>query len=254
MQSLDTSIKNAKVFLDMDEIDFAHSEMQINNKSDEGGYIRSGIAYKIPDEAEFVRFFVYWNDGERIDIDLHASGIKRDGSELQIGWNTNFRSYNRFGWMKMKEEEQVCDAVFSGDITHSDAAEYIDINMNGNVKKVGANIHVYGDWKTFADIEECYVGMMAVKNIGEEVAQYNPANCFFTHFLKSECSLMDYGYIDVVNRYVVFDGKQTNAGWYTMGKFTMQKYLDMLVAAQGAVVVNNKDEADVVMVMGKASY
>ena len=257
MQSLDTSIKNAKVFLDMDEIDFAHSEMQINNKSDEGGYIRSGIAYKIPDDTKFVRFFVYWNDSDRVDIDLHASGVKRDGSALQIGWNSKFRSTSRYSWMK-QEEEQTCDAVFSGDITHSDAAEYIDINMDGDIKEVGANIHVFGDRRTFAEIEECYVGMMAVKKIGENVSHYNPANCFFTHFLKSKCSLMDYGYIDVVNRCVVFDGKKTDQGWYamadhTMGKFTMQKYLDMLMAAQGAVVVNNKDEADVVIVMGKTT-
>lgn len=109
MKSCDTQLRGKKVFIRMDNYNLAASEIHCNDKSAEGGYIRSGIAYRIPQNISRLRFFVYWNDSTRVDVDLHAGYTDLAGKSHSVGWNQSFRD---------------CGIVFSGDITHSDAAEY----------------------------------------------------------------------------------------------------------------------------------
>ena len=193
LEAIETPIRGRKIFLDQGLFDLSHSLMKTTDKSQDSTYVRSGFAWRIPDEATCVRFFVYWNDRGRVDLDLHASAAtdSEDLSWFHVGWNSDFRSNG------------VCH---SGDLTHSDAAEYIDVDLSSPVRYVTMNIDLYSGSRAFGDIDECYVGLMGVKYCGKDVRLYNPANCFFTHELRQDCRFLHYGYIDTRERYVRFDG------------------------------------------------
>jgi len=238
-----TPLKGKKVFLDMDEFDLEHSVLETEDRSKDGGYIRSGIAYRIPEDAKYVRFFTYWNDRERIDIDLHAGGVTMDGQNLHIGWNSDFRKGG---------------VVHSGDITHSDAAEYIDIDLSAPIREIYTNVNLYNG-RSFKNIETCYVGMMAVDKIGQEIRHYDPANCFFTHRLTQKTRNLYYGFIDVQNRFVRFIGQENEGGWAARPSvedeqtlFSVKEYLDSVFEGQGVQIVSDESEADVVLSMGKS--
>ena len=151
--------------------------------------------------------------------------------------------------------------VFSGDITHSNAAEYIDIDLRAPIHKVNANIHLFSGKSGFKDVATCYVGMMAVpegQNDGEDYELFKEANCFFSHHLRQNCATVNYGYIDVPNRCIVFDGapEEWHSDWYAgvehrQGAFSLGRYLELLLEAQHASICD-AEEADVVLVMGKA--
>ncbi|MBR6419307.1 MAG: hypothetical protein IKS42_03145 [Oscillospiraceae bacterium] len=242
----ETALRGKKVYLNMPDFDLAHSELRIGDKSEEGGYIRSGLAYRIPDNVRCIRFFVYWNDEKRVDVDLHAAAFTADGRAITVGWNAAFKGG---------------ELIFSGDITHSDAAEYIDLDLEGGKKllrTVSLNINLYAGYETFGEIDECFVGIMAVSKTGAAVKLYDPKNCFFTHALTGKSSQMNYGYIDVQNRLLVFDGKpKIDGDFYSAcprnGGFSLREYLDLLMQAQHAELVSCAEEADAVLVMGKPS-
>lgn len=246
MKSYNTQMCGKKVMVKMDDYALDVSEIHCNDKSAEGGYIRSGIAYRIPGNVNALRFFVYWNDRERVDVDLHAGYTDLEGKNHSVGWNQDFRDGG---------------VVFSGDITHSDAAEYIDIDLTAPIDKVNANIHLYAGRPDFSKVETCYVGMMAVPegNVnGQTSALYSETNCFFKHNLRQKCATINYGYIDVQNRCLVFDGAPQSwySNWYggvehRRGKLSLGRYLDLLLDAQGAKLCENEEDADVILVMGK---
>ena len=240
----ETALKNKRVYVDMPGFDLDQSAIRVTDKSSEGGYIRSGLAYKIPDGVNRIRFFIYWNDKNRVDIDLHASAVSTEGELVNIGWNANYKS----GAL-----------VFSGDITHSDAAEYIDIDLvssREHLDTVSTNINLYSGYDTFGEIEECFVGAMAVNKTGEEISLYDPKNCFFTHYLTGKYRTINYGYVDIRNRVIVFDGTKTG-GYYSTkvrnNSFPVSEYLDILLLSQNAEQVEDKSLADLVLVMGKPS-
>ena len=239
-----TPLKGKKVFLDLDAFDLGNSELELKEKSAEGGYIRSGIAYKIPEDARYVRFFTYWNDIVRVDVDLHANGFATDGTALHIGWNGDFKQSG---------------VIFSGDITHSNAAEYIDIDLLAPVRVIYANVVLFSGKPGFDKIKECFVGLMAVKNAHETVRHYNPANCFFTHTIRQHTRRLYYGYIDVQNRYVRFVGQKNNCGDYcgvpdidTECRFSVEEYLNCLLNGQRVQLVEKKEDAEVILTMGKS--
>lgn len=233
-------IECKNIYIDMDNYNLELSNIECNNKSSEGGYIRSGLAYKIPDNVQRIRFFVYWNDKRRIDIDLHGTMLFTNGDERDIGWNKDFKNDV---------------SVFSGDITHSDAAEYIDINLdNDTLSKVECNINVFTG-ENFADIDECFVGIMAVNSLGETVKLYDPKNCFFTHYLKGDIKTMEYGFIDVKSRSLVFVGKESkcyNDNKFYASKFSVQDYIKLLLFSQKACISKSKEDADVILTMEKS--
>ena len=237
-------LKDKKVFLDMDNYNLDLSMIECNTKSEEGGYIRSGLAYKIPEDVKRIRLFVYWNDKNRVDVDLHASMINLDGTKATIGWNSNYKNGV---------------AVFSGDITHSDAAEYIDIDLDKAkdiYSKANLNINLYSGRPSFGEIDECFVGIMAVNNIGEEVKLYDAKNCFFNHYLKGKQRCLEYGYIDIKNHCLVFIGKEGvkySNNQYYKSSFSLGKYLDALFVSQNTELVENKEDADIILTMEKST-
>ena len=245
MVGMDTVLRNKKIALAMPEFDLDVSELHCNDKSAEGGFIRSGIAYRLPEGIDTLRFFVYWNDDSRVDIDLHAGYTDLEGQNHSVGWNQSFRDSG---------------VVFSGDITHSNAAEYIDIDLRAPIDKVNANIHLFSGKSGFKDVATCYVGMMAIpkgQNDGERYELFKEANCFFSHHLQQDCATVNYGCIDVPNRCIVFDGapQAWHYNWYEgvehrRSTFSLRRYLEHLIEAQNATLCA-AEEADVVLVMGK---
>lgn len=246
-----TPLRGKKVALHSGDILPECSQILTNDKSNEGGYIASGMAYRIPEGVNRIRFFVYWDDEDFTDVDLHARGTRRDGTVFHVGWNSDPHAYG---------------VVHSGDITHSDAAEYTDIDLtNKDLAFVTETIHLYfsEDKQYLGDLDTCFVGCMAVNKIGEEVALYDPKNCFFSHQLTMKAETLQYGYVDAEHRCVCFVGEQVKGrNWYSdasdtsaalrrTASFTAQTYLDMLCRAQGAQIVP-EEEAEIVLVFGKA--
>ena len=241
MRSIDTPLFGKKVFIDEGGYLFDHSYVDMN-KSSEGGYIRSGIAYKIPDDVNILRFFVYWDDDRRIDIDLHCMATDIHDKIVHVGWNAG---YNENG------------ITHSGDITHSDAAEYVDINLNKtDVKDAVFEICSYTR-VPFNEIDTCFTGMLAVSKMREDVKLYNPKNCFFSHNLRSSAKDILYCSVDVEHRVMTMIAKNLGGGWRTSTKkesevptFSLQNYLWTLFAAQNVERVDTREEADIVLVMG----
>lgn len=239
-----TVLKGKKVFVDLHQFDLAHSSLETEDRSKDGGYIRSGIAWKIPEHAKYVRFFTYWNDPSRVDIDLHAGGVDMQGNSLHVGWNASHKASG---------------VVHSGDITHSDAAEYIDIDLDAPIREIYANVNLFYGKYSFKGVQTCYVGMMAVDKIGAEIKHYDPANCFFTHTLTQNTRNLFYGYVDVQNRCVRFVGQPNHNAWAARPQiedaesmFSLQDYLDCVLEGQGAELVESPEEAEVVLTMGKS--
>lgn len=235
MKYLKTPLQNKKVYVDEGNFSMIDSIVECSSKSDEGGYIRSGLAIKIPENVKRLRFFVYWNDKKRVDIDLHADAFDKEGNAFHVGW---YGEYHKNG------------IVTSGDITHSNAAEYIDIDMTKNVARVDAQIDIYDGKRSFKEIEECFVGMMAVNQLGEDVKLYNPKNCFFSHYLRSQLDYMNYGFIAVDKRLLIFGGKNRLEDLYS-SKFNLKVYVDLLCLAQGAKKVSNKEDAEIILSVDK---
>ena len=240
----ETPLRGKKIFPALDQYDLEHSELETQDRSRDGGYLRSGICYRIPPKARIVRFFVYWNDEQRVDLDLHAMGTLDDGSTLHVGWNADFRKDG---------------VVHSGDITHSDAAEYIDIDLSAPIREISANIHLFSGRNAFSSVQTCYIGLMAVSEAHQEVKHYDPKNCFFTHRLTQKSTWINYGLIDVQHRYVRFIGQidhpsLPNAPVLPVGNslFSLKEYLDCMLSAQNVQIVSSREEADLILTMGKS--
>ena len=131
---------------------------------------------KIPEDVKNVRFFTYWNDKKCVDVDLHA--YMRDSNSpgvKHVGWNGDFRQSG---------------VVMSGDITHSDAAEYIDVDIEkaaaSGIDRIQLCVHLFNGKENLGAIDECYVGCLAVANLGKKVKLYNPKNCIFVSDLNAK--------------------------------------------------------------------
>lgn len=234
LASIDTEIKDKKVYLDAQDFDLANSMIL---KPEEGGYVRSGMAFKLPQNLNKVRFFTYWNHPTRVDIDLHLECFTKDKECVSVGWDSNYK---------------INGAVMSGDITHSDAAEYIDIDVqNSPIKYALARIHLYSGAPTFADVETCFTGLMGVNELGQDIKLYDPKACYISHELMAKVRGMNYGVINLEDRYMRYLGSTTLPNTMGAPVLSVEEYLQMLFAAQGTQMVANKEEADLVLSVAK---
>lgn len=254
LRVIETPLRGKKVFLDCGMFDLQNTILEADRKSMDGTYVPSGFAYRIPEEASRVRFYVYWNDRQRIDVDLHASALgpgKEPGDDpvrIHIGWNGDYNE---------------CGITHSGDITHSDAAEYIDIDLNSDALYAFMNVDLFNSHsgkRYLSDIDECFVGMMVVKDFGEDVELYSPANSFFTHEIHQKTKQLYYGYVDIQNRFIRFVGKPNYLSNASMGivedmrkTISLEEYLNMLFSSQDAVRTDSPEEADLILTIGKST-
>lgn len=240
-----------KVFIDEECFDWDNSRILGNNKSIEGGYLRKGLKIKIPEDVKNVRFFTYWNDKKCVDVDLHA--YMRDSNSpgvKHVGWNGDFRQSG---------------VVMSGDITHSDAAEYIDVDIEkaaaSGVDRIQLCVHLFNGKDNLGAIDECYVGCLAVSNLGKKVKLYNPKNCFFASDLNAKVGGEIYGIVNPSERTLELCCEEYNPYKdncsYSMAeshkvRFSLREYIEMLVKEQGAQLVVNRAEADMVLKIQKS--
>ena len=245
MAATDAPFKNKKVYLDWQNVSPENSYI---STADEGGYVRSGLALKLPDAGRYMRFFCYWDDSQRrIDIDLHANGTKMDGSPIHVGWNSD---YKRDG------------IVFSGDLTDNNSAEYIDVDMsNKNIKTIDFNISSYTR-VPFKDIDKSYTGIMAVSELGQDVETklYNPKNVLWSHELESNETDIHYGQIDVQNQLLKVDcsprkasamyGRASESSFSP--RFNLKEYMNLYMMVTNAQEVDSPEDADIVLKPYKA--
>lgn len=242
LEQIDIGMRGKNVYLDESAFDFSAIAVNPAEKNTNQGYLPSATVVKIPDEVNRVRCFVYWDDSSRVDLDLHVSALDKNGHDVHIGWNGG---YNESG------------VVFSGDITHSNAAEYIDVDLaNTDARFVKMTLDSFTE-QPFSEIETVFSGMMAVDKLGENVHLYDPANCFFSNDITNDCININYGEIDVQNRLLRFIGReQDRADTYIPpkvvdGMFSLKEYLTMLANAQEATIVDAPENADVVLTLCK---
>lgn len=237
--------EDKKIYIEEGNVDFEMSSIEITDKFEDGGYVTNGVAIKIPEDSKFLRFFTYWNDKKTIDIDLHTVAVQSDGNISHVGWNGNFR-------------DDVL--VYSGDITHSDATEYIDLDLEGmrrlNVDKVQFNINSYTGIP-FNRIETIFTGLMGISEMRAEVDLFDPKNVIFRHDLNNKSMAVDYAIIDVKTNTMKIVGKQsdsynnTNVGEISEPALSMKRMIGLLVLTQGGTIVANEDEADLVLGLAK---
>ena len=255
LSRVETGLDGKTVFLDR-QYDLTRMDADPSRKSMDQGYLPARTAMKIPDGVERIRCFVYWNDTRSVDLDLHAMAVTPDGRAFRVGWDSDFKKNG---------------IVSSGDITHSNAAEYIDVDMKkaeGSV--VDLRLHLYGShslrdrddlpYKGFDEIDTCYVGLMAVDRIGQNVRLYDPKNCFVSRDITNSCRTISIGALDTRDRTLYFEGieigdyakpiDQDKLGLNTPA-FSLKEYLDILIEAQGGRYTDDPEKADVVLTLTK---
>ena len=101
---------------------------------------------------------------------------------------------------------------------------------------------------------------MAVKKMGANIKLYDPKNCFFQSDMRSRTRTMNYGYINVRERFLCLDDSPAKAQWmdgvyscadHVVSDFALDVYIDLLLKVQGAVKVEKREDADLVLVMEK---
>ena len=238
---LDTGLRGKSVYLDEESFDLSMMAADPSMKEMSQGYLPSATTIKLPEGVDRIRCFVYWNDKNRVDIDLHAVGVSKDGENVHVGWNAD---YDALGM------------VMSGDITHSDAAEFLDVDLNGGMSAVSLSADVYTG-QDFKDIETCYMGIMAVDKLGQTVKLYDPANCLIHHDITNPCTEIVYGALDIEGRtlrYFGIDQEQFQEAERLIGRradYSLHEYLTSLLEAQGCTITDSREDADVVLTLAK---
>lgn len=239
-------LKGKKIFIKENEVDFDNSKIEIVDKFEEGGYITNGMAIKIPENSKFIRFFTYWNDERRIDIDLHANAEMANDNVAHVGWNG------------MHKYDDIL--VHSGDITHSNAAEYIDLDVEKakqvGIKRIQFNINSFTGIP-FKDVEEMFTGLMAVSELNQEVKLYDSKNVIFRHDIQNKSMAIDYAYIDIDKNLIYILGSSQNIHndrnltEEIKVNLSVSDYLKILAISQNATIVNDINQADVILGLAK---
>ena len=241
LHELETPIAGKRVHLDTAGISLAGSILMPNDSGNTGtAWPPVGMAYDLPDD-QTVRFFTYWDERKRrVDVDLHFVGVRTDGSEINIGWNSKFQSDG---------------LVTSGDITSSqNSVEYLDAHM-GKAREAGVILvaqvqHIYSGAQHWSDISTCYSGALIVGDTSADVKLYNAQNLLFRDDLTGAGARMSYAIVNFPGHYVrIMRGADLPAG--DVG-FSLGDYLAALLEAQGATLVADPDEADARMCVGRS--
>lgn len=241
-----TPLRGKRVFVNAGDFSIGGSVVMPNDVGNTGtAYPPAGMAYHIPRDAT-VRFFTFWDDrDERVDVDLHFFGTNTQGNRIHVGWNSDFRT---------------CGMVTSGDITHSvNAVEYLDIDMaaarGSDIDHVIQKCHIYSGAPNWGDIDTCFSGAMVVESPVEGTPRsvnpkvYQAENVIFRDDMTGMGRRMNYALIDVPYGYVrILRGANYP---FTRTSFTLGAYIMMLLASQEATLVNTREEADVVLSIGR---
>ena len=241
MRLLETPFKGKSVYLDTQGISLVGSILMPNDTGDTGtAWPPVGMAYDLPDD-QVVRFFTFWDERtRRVDVDLYFIGIKKDGGQVSVGWNSRYST---------------AGMVTSGDITTSqDSVEYLDADM-GEARRAGVYFvvqmqHIFTGASRWENISTCYSGAMAVKETGAKVKVYNPENLLFRDDLTGSGTRLAYAVVNFSNHYVrIMRGAELPLG--DVG-FALGDYLAALFEAQDVTLVATPEEAEVRVCVGRS--
>ena len=255
LKSKETPIKDKKVFIENEGFNLSKSSILFNKKAPSSSFIASGLAKNIDlKDARYIRIFTYWEDAKgysserkRVDIDLHGFCRTASGETVHIGWNGHHKNHGVY-----------C----SGDVTHSHpyGAEFIDIDLkNTDVELVKFTLNSFTG-QPFKDIKNLMVGILPVSGLNEtddKKSAYSPKNCLFYHNLEFDAKSITYGCVDVKNKVLYYDGTLGIESVPSMKveasevKFSLEDYLDILIEAQNATIVEKREDADVVLTLNK---
>ena len=248
LKQIDTGLRGKSVYIDNDGYDLNKFAADPSEKNMSQGYLPANVIQNIPADAKRIRCFVYWDDKSDVDLDLHGSATTKDGVEVEIGWNSDYYESN---------------IIFSGDIRHCNAAEYIDVDLEKtDAAFVQMTLNSYHR-QHFRDIDKCYVGVMAVDKIGQEVKLYDPANCFFTKDITNDSVTIKVAFVNLLDRTVRLELEDMARDEYYYDDiyaapemrpapgFSVMEYLKMLGEAQEINFVDSKEEAEYSLVLTK---
>ena len=130
-----------------------------------------GSYYDITPDKDVIRLFTHWKNGSgRVDIDLSCMMM-----------DSSFKEVAEFSWRSYTQYKGV-GLAFSGDVTDAPkgANEYIDINYKQlrekmpDVKYIVITNNVYTG-QNFADIPECFSGIMFREHLGGSGEVFEPS-------------------------------------------------------------------------------
>ncbi len=241
LATLETPIRNRRVYLDIAGISLKGSILIPNETGDTGtAWPPIGLAWDLPADKT-VRFFTFWDDRKkRVDVDLHFVGRTVDGKDIHVGWNSSFRGFGM---------------VTSGDVTHSEnAVEFLDADM-ATARKEGAHFvaqqqHIYSGAKLWENIDTCYSGAIIVSDTSPDVRLVNSENIIFRDELTGKGSWLTYAVVNFQNHYVrLLRGASIPLGDVD---FSLGDYLETLFEAQGATLATRPEEADIRLCVGRS--
>ena len=263
LSTVKLSFNGKKLYYSPNSVDVEQSMVIPNPPFATTGTSEYGLAYKLPTvprnkvslwdklrgkkhqpQQWWYRFFVYWNDEKRVDVDLHANGIDWDNKPIHIGWYGNYKAN---------------DIYYSGDITHSDATEFIDVLVGGGAKAVNLNINMY-NYPDFTKLDTCYCGVELVSGENHQATNLDPKNFYFYSDLTSlKVKNIDYAIINQEHQVLRLVSSVDNLHAYAQGRrdtngrlinpinssyFNLKVYLELLSTTQNITWVKKPNQAD----------
>lgn len=240
LATLETPLRGKKVFVDASGFSLDGSVVMPNDTGNTAdAYPPAGMAYALP-EDKTVRFYVFWNDPGRVDVDTHNYGIREDGSTMHVGYNSSYK------------EDGI---VMSGDITTSrSSAEYMDCDLAvakaSSLRYLSQQFRIYAGASKWGDIETCMAGALVVGDTEPDAALYTGRNVLFHDDLVCAGRSLDYALIDVKERWIrILRGAEIP---FKANGFALGAYIQTLLDAQGATIALSKADADVVLSVGRS--
>lgn len=201
-----------KVYIEKDKLNGYALPLKLRTASKQLMTLPRGSRVKLPEEAEFLRMFVYWrNKKERTDIDLSAVVLDK---------SFNVISEEIYYCNLVNEEYKI---VHSGDFVSAKegAAEFIDVQIDAlksnEAKYVVMAINSFTS-EAFCDLEECFAGISVISK--DDVIKfrnkvtYDPVNAVIRSDVSVNatfCSVLAY---DVETHEIIWLDTVTSRDYY----------------------------------------
>ena len=237
-----TPLDGKRVFMNMKSFDLEHSVIPRKHKYEEVNNIRRGLAYRIPEGINQVRFFITWESKGPISLHLDINGIDVGG-----------KRYGNF-------ERSYSSTRFGGFYN----AESVDIDIRDFSGKVFLNLSTFGGYRRFKYLKSSRCGMIDIEQKKYVRKLYEKENCFYHHSLIGKFYSYSYGIVDTVNRCLFFDGCRVHPIFFLRRKkerknynlciepysnFSLQRYLDLLFDVHGITITDDLETADMILTM-----
>lgn len=169
--------------------------MGVRTASDSSRIIGRGSRIKLDNDAEFVRLFMHWTNGDKGSVDLDLSGVfvSEDLKTTRSIWYGDLRSAG-------------ANIYHSGDIVDAPhgAAEFIDVPLKvvGGMRYVALSVHSYSG-QPLASVPEAWSGVMQRQGINSG-ENFEPADVVIRGDLMSDARQALTLVVDLKDREVIW--------------------------------------------------